>query len=617
MIDKEKDLAYEEKIKSIKTSYLVTGIVVSIVVGTLGFGLGRLLNSNESISVSKDMAKFLSFYNSFKDEYYQQQDERVLIDGLYYGLTSSVEDKFTFYVSSENNESQGLSTSQLGIGFERATYYGNALVNHVMSDSPASKAKFLDENNQFIDGELGLQKGDIIVKIREFDDMSSPYYVLKEHPSSDWTNKFSGDINTNLELVILRNGVTKRCVATRNYFDSDKVRLIEKNYSSSKKEAVVQISSFLGNLNNNESTPARELVDLFNNDLLKDNNYIDNLVLDLRGNGGGYVLNFSELLSLFTGKIDAFGYYYYPRENRYTPVEAPNPNNKGSIYNYNGWKNFNDSIGHYTLVIDEGTASAAESFAVGLRDYKDTKDKVTIVGEISYGKGIAQSFMYPFASEGDYTSSIRYTSAEVVSMEKNSINKRGIVPDVFVEPKYRSIQDEKLYDYYRKEVKTVDNEYDEAIVLARIEALLSTTFSEGLTKALPTYQKAYSLTENGLYDEATAKSLNDEFFNYYHNNIPYNIYDNFVNGDNDVDSFSSIQRKLVKKQIETLTNKTYDNFYVACNDFQVEYASEIGDKSSAYNLETAYFLQGKMYEKNVEFQKEVLEKAKEYGTKTI
>ena len=90
MIDKEKDLAYEEKIKSIKTSYLVTGIVVSIVVGTLGFGLGRLLNSNESISVSKDMAKFLSFYNSFKDEYYQQQDERVLIDGLYYVLKSSV-----------------------------------------------------------------------------------------------------------------------------------------------------------------------------------------------------------------------------------------------------------------------------------------------------------------------------------------------------------------------------------------------------------------------------------------------------------------------------------------------------------------------------------------------
>ena len=59
------------------------------------------------------------------------------------------------------------------------------------------------------------------------------------------------------------------------------------------------------------------------------------------------------------------------------------------------------------------------------------------------------------------------------------------------------------------------------------------------------------------------------------------------------------------------------NFYVACNDFQVEYASQITDKSTAYNLETAYLLQGKMYEKSVEFQKAVLEKAKAYGTKTI
>lgn len=616
MMNKEKDLAYEEKIKSIKTSYLVTGVVASLIVGSLGFGLGRLLGGNESISVSKDMAKFISFYNSFKNEYYHQQDERVLIDGLYYGLTASVDDRFTFYVSSEKNESQGLSTSQVGIGFERATYYGNALVNHVMSNSPASKARFIDDSNQFIDGEVGLKKGDIIVKIREFDDMGSPYYVLKEHPSSDWSNRFAGSINTNVELVILRDGVTKRCVATRNYFDTDKARLIEKNYSSLKKEAVVQISSFLGNLNNNESTPARELVDIFKNDLLKDNNYIDNLILDLRGNGGGYVLNFSELLSLFTGKIDAYGYYYFPRENKYTPVEAPNSNNRGSIYNYDGWRNFNDSIGHYTLIIDEGTASAAESFVVGLRDYKDTKDKVTIVGEISYGKGIAQSFMYPFASEGDYTSSIRYTSAEVVSMEKNSINQRGIVPDIFVEPKYRSIQDEKLYDYYRKEVKTIDNEYDEAIVLARIEALLNNTFNN-VNDALIAYQKAYSLKENGLFDEETIKSLNDQFFKYYHSNPPYNVYTTFVNGDNDIDSFSSIQRKVVKKQIETIIGKSYDNFYVACNDFQVEYASQITDKSTAYNLETAYLLQGKMYEKSVEFQKAVLEKAKAYGTKTI
>ena len=86
---------------------------------------------------------------------------------------------------------------------------------------------------------------------------------------------------------------------------------------------------------------------------------------------GGYVNNCSALLSLFVGKKKAYGYY---------------------------------------LVIDENSASAAESFVLNMRDFDETKDKVVVVGEISYGKGIAQSFLYPYATNFDYTTSVRYTS---------------------------------------------------------------------------------------------------------------------------------------------------------------------------------------------------------------
>lgn len=610
MMNKEKDLAYEEKIKSVKRNALITGIVASFVVGGLGFVLGKVVTENNSVSISKEMGAFLNYYNAFKNNYYYEQDERTLIDGLYYGLTSSVSDNFTFYVSSEKNQNQGLSTSQVGIGIERSVYYGNMLINHVMEKSPAKKAKFLDVNNQIIEGEEGLVKGDIIIKIREYDDLNSEYYILKDHPSTEWSSHFSGSENSTLELVILRNGVEKRCIVVRNVFDTDKARLIEKNYTNEKKEAIVEISSFLGNQNSGESTPARELIDIFKNDLFKDNENIDNLVLDLRGNGGGYVLNFSELLSLFTGKQRAYAYYYYPRTNVYTPVEAPNEKSATSIYNYDGWKNYNDSIKHYTIVIDENTASAAESFVLGMRDYEKTKDKVTIVGEISYGKGIAQSFLYPFSKDYDYTSSIRYTSAEVVSMQKNSINKRGIVPDVLVDAKYRSIQDEKIYDYYRKEVKSIESPYDKAIVLSRIEALLGKSFDEKIDNAIKALRKKHGLSEIGEYDKETAKVVNDDFFDYYHNNPPYDIYSSFVNGNDDIDSFSSIQRKVVREQIEEITNQKYDSFYKACIAFQSIYGSAIVNVDKPYNRETAYYLQGKMIDKMFALKDEVLDIAR-------
>ena len=37
-----------------------------------------------------------------------------------------------------------------------------------------------------------------------------------------------------------------------------------------------------------------------------------------------------------------------------------------------------------------------QSFVVGLRDSKYTKDKVNIVGQVSYGKGVAQTFLSLF-----------------------------------------------------------------------------------------------------------------------------------------------------------------------------------------------------------------------------
>ena len=172
----------KEQVLIPRSKAIIALVTAGIVLGSAGFavGLGVGYRSNVNSRLSKEMQNFLKYYETFKDNYYLEENERTLIDGLFYGLTSSVNDDFTFYVSSENNQSQGLGTTSVGVGFERSVYYGNCLITHVMRTSPASQAQFIDAEGNKIEGDIGLKDGDIITKVKEAN-VVSDYYVLKEH----------------------------------------------------------------------------------------------------------------------------------------------------------------------------------------------------------------------------------------------------------------------------------------------------------------------------------------------------------------------------------------------------------------------------------------------------
>ncbi len=148
-----------------------------------------------------------------------------------------------------------------------------------------------------------------------------------------------------------------------------------------------------------------------------------NLILDLRGNGGGYINAMQSIASYFCKSSDAL----YPvaaiadygeREEHFLA--------RGNVYG-----EYFSADSRICILADGGSASAAECLIGVMVDYG-----ASAYGDIclfekngvakTYGKGIMQSH-FPISASGD---SLKLTTAEVRwPMTKRSIHGRGILPE--------------------------------------------------------------------------------------------------------------------------------------------------------------------------------------------
>lgn len=107
---------------------------------------------------------------------------------------------------------------------------------------------------------------------------------------------------------------------------------------------------------------------------------LQNLVIDLRGNPGGYLDEATDILSQI-----------FPEGKLLVYTEGRTERRKD--YKSNGRARFN--INNVSVLIDEGSASASEILAGAVQDW----DRGWIVGRRSYGKGLVQE-QYPLTNGG-------------------------------------------------------------------------------------------------------------------------------------------------------------------------------------------------------------------------
>lgn len=142
---------------------------------------------------------------------------------------------------------------------------------------------------------------------------------------------------------------------------------------------------------------------------LREQHALDVLVLDLRNNPGGLV---DQAIAVADQFLDS-GTIVTIRGRRGT-VETQAAH-KGGV-----------AIGVPVIaIVDQGTASAAEILAAALHDHGRAK----LVGMPTYGKGTVQTFY-----DLDDGSGLKLTTARYYTPSGNSLESKGIIPDVTVEP---------------------------------------------------------------------------------------------------------------------------------------------------------------------------------------
>jgi carboxyl-terminal processing protease len=141
---------------------------------------------------------------------------------------------------------------------------------------------------------------------------------------------------------------------------------------------------------------------------------VKGIVLDLRGNGGGWVTSAQEMIGRFVPEDAGPALYQdLDLDDRGELLSEPIVGGGEAVYDL-----------PLVVLIDGGTASAAEIVAGAIRDY----DRGSLVGANTFGKGLVQR-----VHDFDDGSSARITFARWLTPDETPIPESGLPPDIPVE----------------------------------------------------------------------------------------------------------------------------------------------------------------------------------------
>lgn len=324
--------------------------------------------------------------------------EKDLEYGIVKGYVDAYKDPYTVFFPPKEakNFAQNVQGSFGGVGMQVGDKEGRITVIAPLKDSPAMKA--------------GILAGDIIVAIDGKDTGSMV--------SDEAVNLIRGEIGTSVTLTVLHKDA-KQTTEIKITRQEIKIPTID----TEKKNGVFVIHLY------NFSAESPELFKKAVNEFLQAGTQY--LVLDLRGNPGGYLEAAVDIAS-----------YFLP-DGKVIVTERKGEKGEEIIHRSKGYDVFNKNL-RMAVLIDGGSASASEILAGALHDHEIAK----LVGEKSFGKGSVQELIN--LSDG---SSLKVTVAKWFTPNNISISANGLKPDTEVKLDVKAFQDTKTDSQLQEAVK--------------------------------------------------------------------------------------------------------------------------------------------------------------------
>ena len=303
----------------------------------LGVTAGTVWAQGQSEGMRKLSLADFAITNLYVDEV----DENKLVEDAIRGMLEKLDPHSTYTTAEETKEmNEPLQGNFSGIGIQFNMNKDTLYVIQTIVGGPSEK--------------VGILAGDRIITVND------TVVAGVKMKNTDIMKRLRGEAGTVVQVSVLRRGV-KEPIEFRIVRDKIPIYSIDASYMADKETGYIRVSRFA-------ATTDKEFADALK--ALKKQG-MKNLIVDLQGNGGGYLVSAIAMADEFLDDGQSIVY----TEGRRSPRDDAFATKQGLFQK-----------GKLVLLVDESSASASEILSGAVQDW----DRGVIVGRRTFGKGLVQ-----------------------------------------------------------------------------------------------------------------------------------------------------------------------------------------------------------------------------------
>jgi len=325
----------------------------------------------------RELDTLMDVFLKVRESYVDEVDDRKLIQGAIQGMLASL-DPHSAYLDARATENMRSQTDGEygGLGLTVTSEEGAVRVVAPTDDTPAARA--------------GIRAGDFITHLDD--------ELIFGSTLNDAVDRMRGRPGTSIKLTVVRPGEGKPLTFN---LTREIIRIRPVRHEARGNVGVIRIASF--NRQTGEAT--RAAVETLKRQIGPD---LAGFVIDLRSNPGGLLDQAIEVTDVFLARGE---------------IVSQRGRGKADIERYYARADDVSDGKPIVVLVDEGSASAAEIVAGALQDHR----RAVVIGQRSFGKGSVQTLIPLSADTG-----LRLTTARYYTPGGRSVQEAGIDPDILV-----------------------------------------------------------------------------------------------------------------------------------------------------------------------------------------